>query len=409
MKKEYKVALLLLSVGFVLLVMCGLGYVNYNGENSDSNHAFVYVEGPLSFNFLDGNKIDTKEVQKPYQFSVTNTSEDPYYYDLSLENVSGGTNAEIEITSSKEGFQTINKKYPEKDLNLASVIKINGLETHSYTLTIKNPETQLVGGTINITQKQDMSNFANVILKNNIVNNNPQTVVARDASEAEEGLIESTDEFGKCYYFRGNVTNNYVIFAGRTWRIVKINGDGSVKLILDEVIANNTQFYAKDSNYDLNFQNSKISQSLNEWYQMNLKNYDNVIANFKYCTDETMETSTRIYTNNNPIFECIGTSTTSKIGLLTADEAAFAGATNKAKNTSFYLYSSNIKGGWWTMSPSKNQNGTYSFIEIFQNGLMSEGTTGTLFRGARPVINLIKRTNVTGSGNPTDPYIVNNV
>lgn len=409
MRKKYTMALLSLAVLLVLLVMCGVGYANFEQEQHDPNHALVYVEGALSFNFLDGNTIHTKEKVMTYQFSITNTSEDPYYYDLTLLDVSGGENAEVELTSSKEGFQSVTRKYTDQEISLSSSIKINGLETHSYTLTLRNPDAKETKGTINILQKKDMANFANVILKNNIINNSSQSVVAQNTAEGEEGLIESTDEFGSCYYFRGSVTNNYVIFAGKTWRIVKINGDGSVKLILDEVIPNSSQFYSKDSSYDLNFLNSKIYSNLNEWYQTNLKDYDNFIANFKYCTDETMETTTRIYTNHNPIFECLGNASTSKIGLLTADEASFAGANNKSANTKFYLYSSNIKGGWWTMSPSKEQNGTYSYIEMFQNGMLSEGTNGNLFRGARPVINLIKRTNVTGSGTPTDPYLVNNL
>ena len=34
------------------------------------------------------------------------------------------------------------------------------------------------------------------------------------------------------YYFRGAVKNNYVEFANKCWRIVRVGGDGSVKLIL---------------------------------------------------------------------------------------------------------------------------------------------------------------------------------
>ena len=36
---------------------------------------------------------------------------------------------------------------------------------------------------------------------------------------------------GESYYYRGAVKNNYVSFAGFTWRIIRRNGDGSVRLI----------------------------------------------------------------------------------------------------------------------------------------------------------------------------------
>ena len=48
-----------------------------------------------------------------------------------------------------------------------------------------------------------------------------------------EALLASTeDDYGTSYYFRGAVKNNYVQFANKCWRIVRIVGDGSVKLVL---------------------------------------------------------------------------------------------------------------------------------------------------------------------------------
>ena len=48
-----------------------------------------------------------------------------------------------------------------------------------------------------------------------------------------EALLASTeDDYGTSYYFRGAVKNNYVQFANKCWRIVRITGDGSIKLAL---------------------------------------------------------------------------------------------------------------------------------------------------------------------------------
>ena len=48
-----------------------------------------------------------------------------------------------------------------------------------------------------------------------------------------EALLASTeDDYGTSYYFRGAVKNNYVEFANKCWRIVRIGGDGTTKLIL---------------------------------------------------------------------------------------------------------------------------------------------------------------------------------
>ena len=41
---------------------------------------------------------------------------------------------------------------------------------------------------------------------------------------------------GLSYYFSGNVKNNYISYANKTWRIVRINGDNSVRLVLNSPI-----------------------------------------------------------------------------------------------------------------------------------------------------------------------------
>ena len=51
-------------------------------------------------------------------------------------------------------------------------------------------------------------------------------------AESENGYVcEAKDDYGTSYYYRGNVTNNYVKFAGFYWRIIRINGNGSIRLI----------------------------------------------------------------------------------------------------------------------------------------------------------------------------------
>ena len=50
-------------------------------------------------------------------------------------------------------------------------------------------------------------------------------------STTDEGLFMAEDDEGESYYYRGAVKNNYVSFAGLTWRIIRRNGDGSVRMI----------------------------------------------------------------------------------------------------------------------------------------------------------------------------------
>ena len=52
-------------------------------------------------------------------------------------------------------------------------------------------------------------------------------------AESTESILSTTkDSYGISYYYRGGVTDNYLEFNNMCWRIVRIQGDGSVKLVL---------------------------------------------------------------------------------------------------------------------------------------------------------------------------------
>ena len=181
---------------------------------------------------------------------------------------------------------------------------------------------------------------SNPLLKDLILTNNkvqtPITTPGAAVSTADEALLASTeDDYGTSYYFRGAVTNNYVEFANKCWRIVRIVGDGSVKLVLHNdntagaanpcSSANNSTNAAfarysgetYTSTFNDNFEDnayvgfkygtpgssthaathantnkSTILNNLETWYNTNLKTYESVIANTVWCNDKTNVTDT---------------------------------------------------------------------------------------------------------------------
>ena len=85
---------------------------------------------------------------------------------------------------------------------------------------------------VSVVAAEYVPTFAETILANNEVKT-PITTPGAAISTADEAEFASTeDDYGTSYYFRGAVTNNYVEFANKCWRIVRVGGDGSVKLIL---------------------------------------------------------------------------------------------------------------------------------------------------------------------------------
>ncbi len=52
------------------------------------------------------------------------------------------------------------------------------------------------------------------------------------SSPGTSGVFKAEDDYGTSYYYRGAVENNYVVFANMCWRVVRVVGDGSIKLTL---------------------------------------------------------------------------------------------------------------------------------------------------------------------------------
>ena len=85
-----------------------------------------------------------------------------------------------------------------------------------YLYFDKQPTSEDILAKLNITVNSGTPNFGN-------------------AATTDEGIFGEEDGMygGTSYYWRGAVTNNYVKFGGFCWRIVRINGDGSIRLIYD--------------------------------------------------------------------------------------------------------------------------------------------------------------------------------
>ena len=119
------------------------------------------------------------------------------------------------------------------------------------------------------------------MIDNKLITAEPTLTTSSNNTNDESGLYFSTaTNTGKpTYYFRGNVENNYVSFAGFTWRIVRINEDGTVRMIMQDGINNNTK-YVFNFNYnnyaDMYYSNSEAKTTLENWYQTNIGSKSNL-------------------------------------------------------------------------------------------------------------------------------------
>ena len=387
---------------FLLIIGCasiGIGYLFYNEVVARSN---VVVDGDLTINYINGDAFNLSG-DATIAFSVTNNSDEAKYYYIQLTDVYA-SNVNYELTSS----DNLDVSNTLKSDIIYNQVTINSKETINYTLNFTSSNTDNYSGIIKIGLKtNEQNNFADVILEDNNLSELTLSSYGEVAT-LDEGLLETQDDLGTAYYFRGAVLNNNVSFADFNWKIVKINGDGSVKLVLDGIIEEISSYYEED----ISFNSSKILETLNNWYDSNLTDYSNYIAYYKYCNDTVLEVDNttymaynRIITNKIPTYVCLGSSENGKIGLLTADEVIMAGGSIDA-NTSYYLYNSNIETAYYTMTSARDVNGIYYPFIVDDNGSLDYNVNGTLLRGVRPVINIIKTAKVTGSGTIDDPYVI---
>ncbi len=290
------------------------------------------------------------------------------------------------------------------------------------------------------------------------------SVATGTETEANNGIFETDDpmygENAKTYYWRGAATTNYVIFDKKCWRIVRINGDGSIRLIYNGAIqsentcpgngANSSSVVLQGTAYNGTFNNSKyvgwtysssdiqrpgtakpqtsgepapLKTALETWYSTNITNRSKVVKGY-FCNDRNTKDnetwrgtgSTQYYAayqrlssgTKTPQLSCPdGDVYSLDVGMITADEVQFAGASAGTTNKSYYLYNGQY---YWTMSPYHWNSGgpAYVFYVDRDNGRLSYCSVGNTTPRVRPVINLSANTlfAVGGNGTASNPYVV---
>ena len=394
-------------------------------SNLNANEQYMYICTTKSFNSENA------------RYSLGNCSlKDPTTLDYS------GDTKYYYSTEYMAYNQTNSKLYVARNAGDITVFQVTG--------ATKTTSTQTTSG---ITYATNVYNLSCITL----------TETELETDKSDKGLYQGTDDYGTTYYYRGNVKNNIVSFAGFYWQIVRINGDGSIRLMYDGTVKNatggnqtigNSQFNSKyndpayvgymygnpdGTTFDevhTNTTSSTIKTKVENWYKTNIvdKGYNGYVSNaVGFCGDRTLTggdgISTSIYSyfgaygryeKNTAQFTCpnkerdLYTTTDSSIGnkaltypvgLITYDELVFAGMDNRHINKLSWAYSTQH---YWTMSPSYFDAAWGDAREWMQYsaGYLSDwGVNNTL--GARPVINLKSDTLITsGIGTSSDPFVV---
>ena len=126
------------------------------------------------------------------------------------------------------------------------------------------------------------------------------------AGAFDEAIITTTeDDYGISYYYRGNVLNNYLNYSGMCWRIVRIDGNGNIKIVLADAYneCNNGSYSIDDVNSALldiqigNYNHFDFNQAKN-WVTNNLTN-TSLLIEAEWCIDESIKE--KIYVDNGTL------------------------------------------------------------------------------------------------------------
>ena len=301
--RNKKIILLIILILISILTLIGSSYALLT-KTFTSKKLSVEV-GTLKVDFTEGNAINldnTKPMSDsdglnttPYTFTITNSGTIDSYYTISNEEDSNNT---LDTTYlkyklvSNDGYDSGIKRLKDIGTGTYRIVDERDLlksksVTYKLYLWIASDAPNSIQNKIykskiivNSTSNKTLDTYCidNGFTKLSdcmlVMNNHEQsTDIAKTNIKAkgtpdfsktattDEGLFMAEDDEGESYYYRGAVKNNYVSFAGFIWRIIRHNGDDSIRMIYsgkstsdtgDDVTIGKSQFNSKywDSTYE---------------------------------------------------------------------------------------------------------------------------------------------------------------
>ena len=399
---------------FVLsLGIIGTSYSLYMDVDKDTDYQIVQV-GDLAISFDNGSNVISLTNMTPtedenaikltdniFSFYVYNTGTYKIDYDINLETIDGnevdskyinyqickdnadncttintlGTNTLIrkEILEAKKASSEtnpsayyflriwINNKYPTNET------KSNNIKL-KVVINAKNLSGEL----------ESTKTLSGKLLNDDRIKINYDKPNFKVAESEEKGLYLAEDDYGTSYYFRGTQSYNYVSFANQIWKIIRINGDGSIRLTTKNVVGKSYYNENTDDNAYAGYMYGLTGVETNENRCLKL-NESNEVENIisTYSTKETCESNGGTWTQ-------------------TAYEATHANIKNSTvKDFLDNWYSTNIVG-------KTNTNGDlytdYISDEIFCNEKTLTSENG---KGYAKNFSLYSTGRIMSSSNPT--------
>ncbi len=330
------------------------GFFNPNktqtGKNTLTSGCFnvTLEENTQSISLTNAYPVEDEKGLKndPYTLTITNTCDTVAAYHLIMDSKTGSfDSSHIKVAVDERAPKVltsfkVNSGYPastgygashilksgslQKDESATMSIKLwIDSETTYENVSGKNWEGQVrVVSVVKEIEDANKTASEKTLDKLGLASNGVRTDFD-DPATTDEGVFEMEDDYGMSYYYRGAVENNYVKFAGFYWRIIRVNGDGSLRIIYDgsQAYANGTNgagryintsiaynTNANDAKYvgwmygpagtdsstskgeaQTNLVDSNIKGVVDAWYKTNIEDagYGNAVSDTLFCNDRS--------------------------------------------------------------------------------------------------------------------------
>ena len=325
----------------------------------------IYI--PYSKKVCDLNESTVKAIKKDGEFQ--------YYTYLKCGNYESSTDHEGPvITLNGDSTINLNKGDGYKEPGVKSVVDDTDGNLNVDDVTIKGEVDTNTVGIYEITYSaSDSLNNKSEVTRKVVVEESFSNVV-KDATSSTNG------------YYKGDASNNYVMFNNMTFRIVKINSNDTVTIASDEVLAN------VDYTNDGRFADSSLDSWLNDYFYNLLESkYKKLITSSKWCDDV-------LNADNYVATECSRSSAKRNVGILSIQDYN----NTLADDISFLDFGGIV----WYANLDSNNN-PWTMTDLYDYPLKSEPMNQEYLFNVRPAVTLKKNTKVlSGDGSEADPYIL---
>ncbi|NLD15983.1 MAG: hypothetical protein GX666_00180, partial [Tissierellia bacterium] len=379
----------ILNIILSIIAVAGISYAYFAADirNSETTSTIFGDAGEMVINYDGGPNIVVGQMtpsNDPFatkKFTVTGNSSitSTMYYNISiikesntftdyglaynLTSTNTNNNGTIIPSSTKDLCYFLTGEGEEVLGNGTFTGPTNGNKVHTYTLKLYFPDEEyqienqsksfefyisIREGEKTASECKQIPSIGDLILANNggaeNITEAPTSLFDSINTSDENKMYKMEDDYGDSYYFRGaqSYVNNNLIFAEHQWKIIRINGDGSLRIIYNGTCPGNSctinttgtgthmmlpsdnSLYNSSGTSAYNLTNrddnkyvgymyggangeastsrlqattnetdTHIKSYLDEWYKINISgtNYENYISDTLFCNDREIDTS----------------------------------------------------------------------------------------------------------------------